>query len=38
VAISNAPFDLERVLVEISGLIWLLMLILFLKTSDSSKN
>jgi len=38
VAISNAPFDLERVLAEISGLIWLLMLILFLKTSDSSKN
>ena len=38
VAISNAPFDLERVLTGISGLIWLLMLILFLKTSDSSKN
>ena len=37
VAISNAPFDLERVLTGISGLIWLLMLILFLKTSDSSK-
>ena len=38
VAISNAPFDLERVLTGIAGLIWLLMLILFLKTSDSSKN
>ena len=38
VAISNAPFDLERVLTGISGLIWVLMLILFLKTSDSSKN
>ena len=38
VAISNAPFDLERALTGISGLIWLLMLILFLKTSDSSKN
>ena len=38
VAISNAPFDLERVLTGISGLIWLLMLILFLKTSDTSKN
>jgi len=38
VAISNAPFDLERVLTGISGLIWLLMLILFLKTLDSSKN
>ena len=38
VAISNAPFDLERVLTGISGSIWLLMLILFLKTSDSSKN
>ena len=38
VAISNAPFDLERVLTGISGLIWLLMLMLFLKTSDSSKN
>jgi UDP-GlcNAc:undecaprenyl-phosphate GlcNAc-1-phosphate transferase len=38
VAISKAPFDLERVLTGISGLIWLLMLILFLKTSDSSKN
>ena len=38
VAISNAPFDLERVLTGISGLIWLLMLILFLKTSGSSKN
>ena len=38
VAISNAPFDLEIVLTGISGLIWLLMLILFLKTSDSSKN
>ena len=37
VAISNAPFDLERVLTGISGLIWFLMLILFLKTSDSSK-
>ena len=37
-AISNAPFVLERVLAGISGLIWLLMLILFLKTSDSSKN
>ena len=38
VAISNAPFDLELVLTGIAGLIWLLMLILFLKTSDSSKN
>ena len=38
VAISNAPFDLERVLTGISGLIWLLMLILFLKTLDSSEN
>ena len=38
VAISNAPFDLERVLTGIAGLIWLLMLKLFLKTSDSSKN
>jgi UDP-GlcNAc:undecaprenyl-phosphate GlcNAc-1-phosphate transferase len=37
VAISNAPFDLEKVLTGISGLIWLLMLILFLKTSDSTK-
>ena len=37
VAISNAPFDLERVLTGISGLIWILILILFLKTSDSSK-
>ena len=38
IAISNAPFDLERVLTGLSGLIWLFMLILFLKTSDSSKN
>lgn len=37
VAISNAPFGLERALTGIAGLIWLVMLILFLNTSDISR-
>ena len=38
VAISNAPFDLERALTGIAGMIWLLMLGLFLRTPDTAKD
>ena len=37
-AISNAPFDLERALTVIAGVIWLLMLALFLRTPDTAKD
>ena len=37
-AISNAPFDLERALTGIAGAIWLLMLALFLRTPDTAKD
>ena len=37
-AISNAPFDLERALTGIAGVIWLLMLALFLRTPDTAKD
>ena len=38
IAISNAPFDLERALTGIAGIIWLLMLALFLRTPDTAKD
>ena len=37
IAISNAPFDTERALTGIAGVIWLLMLALFLRTPDTAK-
>ena len=37
-AISNAPFDLEKALTGIAGAIWLLMLALFLRTPDTAKD
>ena len=38
IVISNAPFDLERALTGIAGIIWLLMLALFLRTPDTAKD
>jgi len=38
IAISNAPFDTERALTGIAGVIWLLMLALFLRTPDTAKD